>query len=80
MTTLALFDTKINKKITEDFHFDINEPHMRKLIDSIQQNITAVNDNATEISADFPDNWLSFLKQVYLHIHLLQIAIQLFYN
>lgn len=71
LTTLALYDTKINKKITEDFHFDINEPHIRKIIDSIQQDTTSADENATSFS-DFPNDWLSFPKQVNL-FHFFQI-------
>jgi len=69
LTTLALYDTKINKKITEDFHFDINEPHMRKIIDSIQQDVAAaaIDDDTTAIAIDVPDDFLSFMKQVNVH-------------
>ena len=57
---MALYDIKMNKKITEDFHFDVNEPHMKKLIESIQDDIQ----EDSETLSDFSRDWLSFPKQV----------------
>lgn len=62
LTTLALYDVKANKKITEDFHFDVNQPHIRAWFQPIQVNAW-VNDPlypVPEVSTD----WLSFPKQV----------------
>lgn len=60
MTTMALYDVKMNKKITEDFHFDANEPHIRALIQAMQTNA----DDQSEPFEDFPVGWLSFPRQV----------------
>ncbi len=32
ITSLALYDTKIGKKLTENFHFDLNKDHIRDMI------------------------------------------------
>ncbi|XP_026677527.1 dedicator of cytokinesis protein 11-like [Diaphorina citri] len=34
-TTLALFDAKEGRKISEDFHFNVNSPEMQKLMEEI---------------------------------------------
>ncbi|KAI5737707.1 hypothetical protein M8J76_015984 [Diaphorina citri] len=34
-TTLALFDAKEGRKISEDFHFNVNSPEMQKLMEDI---------------------------------------------
>jgi hypothetical protein len=59
---MALYDVKLNKKITEDFHFDANEPHIRALIQSMQMN----TDDQSDRFEEFPDisDWLSFPRQV----------------
>ena len=59
---MALYDVRANKKITEDFHFDINEEHARNIVQSIRRNS---EDEQASIS-DLPDNWLMFPKQVQL--------------
>lgn len=60
LTSLALYDLKLNKKITEDFHFDINQPHMKAVIQSIHEHL----DPDSESLLDIPPNWLAFPKQV----------------
>jgi hypothetical protein len=56
---LALYDLKLNKKITEDFHSDVNHPIMKAVIQSIQAN----SDEPNTIF-DIPSDWLAFPKQV----------------
>ena len=63
LTTLALYDIKANKKITEDFHFDVNQPHARALLQSsVRQEggDSAVSPPIPEV----PSDWLAFPKQV----------------
>ncbi|XP_046447610.1 dedicator of cytokinesis protein 9-like isoform X2 [Daphnia pulex] len=65
--TLALYDLKLNKKITEDFHSDVNHPLMKAVIQSIQAN----SDEPNKIF-DIPGDWLAFPKQAVFsvrHIH-----------
>lgn len=62
---MALYDLKMNKKITEDFHFDSNEPHIRALINSMQSNA----DDQSEAIEEFPANWLAFPRQVCLRFN-----------
>lgn len=57
-TTLALYDVKINKKITEDFHFDVNQPHIKTIIQTLQSNEPA------DAVVDVPADWLAFPRQV----------------
>lgn len=81
---MALYDLKLNKKITEDFHFDANQPHMRTIIESIQ----AEREDLVAPIPDVPPNWLRFPKQVrhflaygqqeYMCTHLLSISQAIF--
>jgi len=57
---MALYDVKLNKKITEDFHFDANDIHIRALIQAMQMNA----DDQLEPFDEFPADWLSFPRQV----------------
>ena len=57
---MALYDVKLNKKITEDFHFDANDNHIRALIQAMQMNA----DDQLEPFDEFPADWLSFPRQV----------------
>ena len=57
--TLALYDLKLNKKITEDFRADANHPIMKAVIQSLQ-----VNSDEPNPVTDIPNDWLAFPKQV----------------
>uniref|UniRef100_A0A0P6E5D7 Dedicator of cytokinesis protein n=2 Tax=Daphnia magna TaxID=35525 RepID=A0A0P6E5D7_9CRUS len=56
--TLALYDLKLNKKISEDFHSDINHPLIKAAIQSMQSNSHELN-----TVFDIPSDWLAFPKQ-----------------
>lgn len=57
--TLALYDLKLNKKISEDFHSDANHPLLKAAIQSMQP-----NSNEPNTVDDIPRDWLAFPKQV----------------
>lgn len=61
LTTMALYDVKSNKKLTEDFHFDVNEPHMQCIVRKIRRPNNSPDDDYV---SDLPNNWLDFPKQV----------------
>ena len=52
---MALYDLKLNKKLTEDFHFDINEEHVRPSSRSFDE---------VDVDPMIPANWLSHPQQV----------------
>lgn len=78
LTTLSIFDAKRNRKVSEDFRFDINHPYIRNMLPkkgrkgSMPQNITnGSNCNGESVSANFNslhlkdigEEWLSYPKQ-----------------
>lgn len=58
---MALYDLKLCRKITEDFHPDVNHPLMKAIVQSIQ-----ANNDEPNVVCDIPSNWLAFPKQVQL--------------
>ncbi len=53
--SMALYDLRANKKLTEDFHFDVNEEHCRALVRTIRRELDPP-------SAD--EEWMAFPNQV----------------
>lgn len=70
-TTLCLFDAKIGRKLTENFHFDVNHPVVYSMV---QNNNTpdgkgdASSTLKTDLPANLPNEWLLYPKQALLSI------------
>lgn len=70
-TTLCLFDAKTGRKLTENFHFDINSPTVRSLIITSQNGVNCDTKNGsgdsyhttTNIPSNIPQEWTMYPKQ-----------------
>ncbi|KAK6623677.1 hypothetical protein RUM43_009529 [Polyplax serrata] len=62
-TSLALFDVRQNRKLTENFYFDVNHSKARAMIPADEGGSANVKKSlATEISK-LPDEWIIYPKQ-----------------
>ncbi|XP_023704534.1 dedicator of cytokinesis protein 9 isoform X3 [Cryptotermes secundus] len=69
-TTLALFDAKQGRKLTENFHFDVNHPQVRNMVPCISKN-GAEDKPETLLPSELqqvPEEWLMYPKQAVLSI------------
>lgn len=70
-TTLCLFDAKLGVKLTENFHFDVNNPSVYSMI---QNNNNGAGDKAevnppkTDLPPSLPKEWLLYPKQALMSI------------
>lgn len=80
ITTLSIFDAKRNRKVSEDFRFDINHPYIRNMLPkkgrkgSMPQSVANGNSNCNGENnstncenlhlKDIGEEWLSYPKQV----------------
>lgn len=68
-TTMFLYDAKIQKKLTENFHFDVNNKNIRPFITN---NIGDIKDNVNNSNTDLPEKlqneWLLYPRQALLSI------------
>jgi hypothetical protein len=65
-TTLALYDAKQGRKLTENFHFDVNHPQVRSMVPSLLKNGSEdkpENVLPSELQ-QVPEEWLMYPKQV----------------
>lgn len=79
-TTLCLFDAKSGRKLTENFHFDINSTTVRSLMPNLPnglncdaKNISNDTKNSsyhitTNIPTNVPQEWIMFPKQAILNV------------
>jgi hypothetical protein len=65
-TTLALFDAKHGRKVTENFHFDVNHPQVQSMVPSISKNGSEdkVDNVLPSELQQIPEEWLVYPKQV----------------
>ena len=70
MTSLALYDVQRGCKISEDFHFDLNNPMVRSLLAKFKKKQDEMNSKEIGIKAfplslaGVPEEWLAYPKQV----------------
>lgn len=75
ITSLALYDSKAGRKLTENFYFDINTEQIRDHFPincpskplPLTNGSSFMNDDATELFK-LPNNWLTYPKQAILSI------------
>ena len=67
-TSLCLFDAKNGRKLTENFHFDVNHPKARSLIigNGVTQDICDFS--KVELPPSLPKDWMSHPKQAILSV------------
>lgn len=78
ITTLSIYDAKKNRKVSEDFRFDINHPYIRNMLPkksrkgSMPQNASNGNNCNGENAKfsnlhlkDIGEEWISYPKQVF---------------
>lgn len=61
-TSVCLFDARNGRKLTENFHFDVNERNTRNML-PVPNGIEVKNNVKIELPAGVPDEWLMFPKQ-----------------
>ncbi|KAK0080760.1 hypothetical protein PV326_008002, partial [Microctonus aethiopoides] len=71
-TTLSLFDARNGRKLTENFHFDINNDIVRDIIDELSP-IGVMSDKDNDDKADddlnnIPKQWIKYPKQAIFSI------------
>nr|CAH7754240.1 unnamed protein product [Callosobruchus chinensis] len=64
-TTLCLFDAKNNRKLTENFHFDVNSASIRSTFNT---SIVTWDPNKLELPSNLPSEWLLYPKQAIFSI------------
>ena len=70
MSYLSLYDVQKGCKISEDFHFDLNNPMVRNLLIKSKKKQDDVNNKGIGIKAfplslaGVPEEWLAYPKQV----------------
>lgn len=74
-TTLCLFDAKSGRKLTENFHFDVNTPSSRSLLPNVQNGITSTKNEPIQpyhIKTDLPGSvaseWTMYPRQAILNV------------
>jgi len=74
LTTLALFDAKQGRKLTENFHFDVNHPQVRNMVPCVSKN-GSDDKCGTLLPSELqqvPEEWLMYPKQVSITKHIQQ--------
>lgn len=66
-TTMFLYDAKIQKKLTENFHFDVNSKNVRPFITNNGDTKDSVNFN-TDLPEKLSNEWLLYPRQAVLSI------------
>lgn len=61
-TSLCLFDARNGRKLTENFHFDVNEANTRNMI-PVPNGIEVKNNVKIELPVGVPEKWLLLPKQ-----------------
>ncbi|GFY79358.1 dedicator of cytokinesis protein 9 [Trichonephila inaurata madagascariensis] len=83
ITTLAIYDAKRNRKVSEDFKFDVNHPYIRNMLpmksrkSSVPLNQTNTHSNCNGENgqsfqnphlSDIGEEWLAFPKQAIFNV------------
>lgn len=78
-TSLCLFDARTGKKLTENFHFDVNHPVVRDMAKELcPASILTENDDCSVLSKELkniPSDWIKYPKQVLIIIFIIFIYI-----
>ena len=78
LTTLALFDAKQGRKLTENFHFDVNHLQVRNMVPCVSKN-GSDDKCGTLLPSELqqvPEEWLMYPKQVIITRHIQQDMIE----
>ncbi|XP_014295486.1 dedicator of cytokinesis protein 9 isoform X2 [Microplitis demolitor] len=70
-TTLSLFDARNGKKLSENFHFDINHEIVRDIIQQLSPVSELTDNDKAELPSEFkniPDNWIKYPNQAIFSI------------
>ncbi|XP_041973645.1 dedicator of cytokinesis protein 9 [Aricia agestis] len=71
-TRLALYDARLGRKLTEDFHFDLNHPAVRDLVKEVECTKTLVENFSYDVKVDvkqIPEEWFRSKRQVVLSVN-----------
>lgn len=64
-TTLFLYDAKLGKKLTENFHFDVNQANVRPFVNRADPGGSGVK---TDLPEKLSEEWLLYPRQTVLNI------------
>lgn len=70
-TRLALYDARLGRKLTEDFHFDLNHPAVRDLVRDDECTKSLVENFSYDVKLDvkqIPEEWFKSKRQVLNYI------------
>lgn len=67
-TILCLYDAKNGRKLTENFHFDVNNTSMRLAFTNLQQLNSNESHKKLNLPNDIPNEWLLYPKQAILSV------------
>lgn len=67
-TSLCLFDARNGRKLTENFHFDVNAANTRNML-PVPNGIDVKNNVKLDLPAGVPEEWLSFPKQAVMSVN-----------
>lgn len=66
LPSLALFDTRQGRKLTENFYFDVNHPQVRNMVPFLNL-CNCTSDRRSSLGTEFQQiqrDWLQYPKQV----------------
>lgn len=62
-TSLALFDVRQNRKLTENFHFDVNHSKVREMLPNDENEENTIKKSLSSEIANLPDEWIIYPKR-----------------
>ncbi|XP_063376067.1 dedicator of cytokinesis protein 9 [Cydia fagiglandana] len=71
-TYLALYDARSGKKLTENFHFDLNHAAVKDLVKDVEDTNSLVENFSYDVKLDvklIPEDWFKSKRQVLLSIN-----------
>ncbi|XP_037912923.1 dedicator of cytokinesis protein 9 isoform X4 [Hermetia illucens] len=76
ITSLALYDAKAGRKLTETFYFDVNQEHVREMLPKTcgtagernESNGHTTHDEGLQVNLKVPNEWKMFPRQALLSV------------